>query len=151
MLGKLTNTEIEEVLYNNAVGRIACSNNNQPYIVPINYVYDGAYIIAHATEGQKIDIMRNNSAVCFEVDEIVNFTNWKSVVIQGTYEEITDEKDKQEAMDKLVDKALKLKLSETAIPPHLSGKRSHPREAGHMNMVVFRILISEKTGRFEES
>ena len=54
MLGKLTDKEIKQVLQNNLLGRIGCHDDGKTYIVPVNYVYDGTYIIAHSMMGMKI-------------------------------------------------------------------------------------------------
>lgn len=53
------------------------------YVVPVNYVYDGKFIIAHSVAGMKIQMMRKNRDVCFEVDEMKSITNWKSVIAWG--------------------------------------------------------------------
>lgn len=151
MIGNLTFDQIEETLHGNLLGRLACSDNNTPYIVPINYVYDGKHIIGHSLAGKKIAIMRNNPAVCFEVDQVTSFTDWKSVIVSGQYQEIKDEIEQYEAMKLFVNKMLKLKISETAIPPELSAKRVHPRAPGNIRPVIYRIIISEKTGRYEKN
>jgi len=149
MIGKLTSEQIEEVLMKNVLGRIGCNDGKKNYVVPINYVYDGIYIIAHSLAGMKIQMMRRNPDVCFEVDEMKSFTNWKSVIAWGQYQEITDEHDRYYAMKIFVDRMLRLKISETAIPPEIAGKRVHPRLPGNSKPVIYRIVITEKTGRFE--
>lgn len=139
MIGKLTADEIEDLLQNNMLGRLACNNGTRNYIVPISYVYDGKFIVAHSMEGLKIDMMRLNPDVCFEVDEISNFQNWKSVVIRGRFQELKDERERLYAMKLFLDKMLQLKISQTA----------HPDEQHSSKPVVFRIIPTEKTGRFE--
>lgn len=149
MIGKLNKEQIEEVLKENVLGRIGCSDGKKNYVVPVNYVYDGKYIIGHSLDGMKISMMRKNPDTCFEVDEMKNFTNWKSVIVWGRYQELTDEKEKYAAMKLFVDRMMRLKISETAIPPEISGTRVHPRAPGNIKPVIYRILVSEKTGRFE--
>ncbi len=150
MIGTLTDEQIEEVLKGNVLGRVGCSEGNKVYVVPINYVYDGKHIIGHSVVGMKIRMMRNNPAVCFEVDEMKSFTNWKSVIVWGQYEELTDERERYPAMKLFVDRMLRMKISETAIPPELSEQRVHPRSPGNIKPVIYRIIITEKTGRFED-
>lgn len=150
MIGKLTNEQIEEVLKSNLFGRIGCNDGKKTYVVPINYVYDGKYIIAHSVVGQKIRMMRKNPDICFQVDEIKNVNNWKSVIVWGKYLEITDEMERYNAMKIFVDRILKLKISETAIPPELSEKRVHPRSPGNIKPVIYRFVLTEKTGRYEK-
>jgi nitroimidazol reductase NimA-like FMN-containing flavoprotein (pyridoxamine 5'-phosphate oxidase superfamily) len=151
MIGKLNMAEIEEVLKKNVLGRIGCSDGKKTYVVPINYVYDGKSIIGHSLVGLKIRMMRKNPDVCFEVDEMKNFTNWKSVIAWGRYQELTDERERYLAMKMFVDRMMRLKISETAIPPEISEKRVHPRSPGNIKPVIYRILLTEKTGRFENS
>jgi len=150
MIGSLSYDAAKEVLQSNIVGRIGCNDGTKSYIVPVNYVFDGKYIIAHSVVGMKIQMMRKNPKVCFEVDEIKNMTNWKSVIIWGEYQELTEERDRYAAMKLFVDRTIRMKISETAIPPEISGQRLHPRSPGNIKPVVYRIVIEEMTGRFEK-
>lgn len=150
MIGKLSADKMEEVLRNNLIGRLGCTDGKMPYIIPINYVYDGKCIIAHSLEGMKIDMMRKHPLVCFEVDEMKSFTKWKSVICRGEYQELTDERDRYYAMKLFVDSMLHLKLSETAKPPEITAQRVHTHSGGSIRPVIYRIVIFEKTGRFEE-
>ncbi len=149
MLGILSKTEVEELLYNNNLGRIGCSYNGKTYVVPVNYVYDGRSIIAHSTEGLKIQIMRKNPSVCFEVDHVENNKNWQSVITQGTYMEITGERERYDAMKLFVDRMLKLKISTTAHPPEIAPERLRTGTSS-VKPVIYRILLLEKTGLFEK-
>ena len=151
MLGMLNKQETETVLLNNFVGRIGCGNSSEIYIVPVSYVYDNGCIIAHSKEGKKIRMMRSNPYVCFEVDEMEDLSNWKSVIAWGHFEELTDEVERYNAMKKLVDRTLKLKLSATAKPPHMSEGRVHSHQPGDIKAVVFKIHLRELTGRFEKN
>jgi len=150
MIGKLTNEQVEDVLKENVLGRIGCNDGEKNYVVPVNYVYDGKFIIAHSLMGMKIEMMRKNPQVCFEVDEIKNFTNWKTVIAWGEYQELHDERDRYYAMKLFVDRVIRMKISETAIPPEISEQRVHPRSPGNIKPIIYRIVISESTGRYEK-
>lgn len=149
MTGKLNEIQIEEVLNENTVGRIGCTDGKKIYVVPTNYIYDGKHIICHAVAGMKIRMMRENPEICFEVDAMKNLTNWRSVILWGRYQELTDEHERYLAMKLFVDRMLRLKLSETAVPPEITEKRVHPRSPGNIKPVIYRIIITEKTGRYE--
>jgi len=151
MLGTLSAKQIEDVLQSNMFGRIGCTDDHKVYVVPVNYVYDGTHIIAHAVEGMKIQMMRKNPQVCFQVDSVTDFTNWKSVIAWGEFQELTDTREKYNAMKYFVDRTMRLKISETAIPPDVSENRVHPRSPGNIKPVIYRIVLSEKTGRYETS
>lgn len=150
MIGRLNDEEIDEVLRSNVLGRIGCTDGTKMYVVPINYVYDGKFIIAHSVAGMKIEMMRRNPEVCFEVDEVKNFTNWKSVIAWGQYQELIAERERYAAMKLFVDRMIRMKISETAVPPEISDTRVHPRSPGNIRPVIYRLLLTEKTGRFEK-
>ena len=80
MIVKLTEQEIEELLKDNVWGHLGCNDGLNTYVYPLNYLYDGKYITCHSQEGFKVQVMRKNNRVCFQVDEIKNDKNWKSVM-----------------------------------------------------------------------
>jgi nitroimidazol reductase NimA-like FMN-containing flavoprotein (pyridoxamine 5'-phosphate oxidase superfamily) len=89
---ELTKENCIEFLKGQRVGRLACSNDNQPYIVPLFFVFDGiGHIYVFSTVGQKIKWMRENPQVCFEVEDIENQNNWTTIVIFGYFEELPDQ------------------------------------------------------------
>jgi uncharacterized protein len=149
MVGTLTESQMIDVLQNNIIGRIGCHDGEHTYVVPVSYLFDGKNIIAHSQEGLKIHMMRRNPDVCFEVDEMKSFTNWRSVILWGQYEEIKDEKEKTEAMDAFVHRMLRLKVMETVHTPETSQVRFNPR-TGKLRTIVYRIVIEKMTGKFEK-
>lgn len=65
---------IESILRKATVCRIALAEANRPYIVPLNFGYrDGRLYFHCAREGKKIDILRRNTIVCFEVEADTEF------------------------------------------------------------------------------
>ena len=134
MIGTLTPDEIDRVLRTHQTGRLACTVDDHPYIVPINYAYDGTFIYAFSGAGHKIDVMRRQPNVCFLVDEIAGPSTWKSVVAHGQYEEMVADRDRRAALAWLA--------------PEGSGLVSRSLSDGS-RVVVFRIRPQEISGRFE--
>ncbi|MGZ3514062.1 MAG: pyridoxamine 5'-phosphate oxidase family protein [Thermodesulfobacteriota bacterium] len=63
------NAEIESILNRAEVCRLGLCYNNIPYIVPLNFGYKDNCIYLHSfPEGQKIDFLKRNNNVCFEID-----------------------------------------------------------------------------------
>ncbi len=61
--------EIEAIIQKAQVCRIGFSENDLSYIVPVNFGYRDRCLYFHsAPEGRKIDILKRNSRVCFEID-----------------------------------------------------------------------------------
>ena len=75
MLGELDSKQIDEVLKSNIVGHLGCSDLGETYVVPITYVYDGDSIIGHSAPGKKIEMMRSNPRVCFQVSQMKDMKN----------------------------------------------------------------------------
>lgn len=72
------------------LGRLACTREGQPYIVPVYVAYADHALYGFTTVGMKIEWMRANPLVCVEVDEVVSPQQWVSVVAFGRYEELPD-------------------------------------------------------------
>lgn len=83
--------ECLELLSSERIGRLGCSKDGQSYIVPISYSLDENYLYSFSLDGQKIEWMRTNSAVCVQVDRLVAHDDWTSVIVCGRYEELPDQ------------------------------------------------------------
>jgi nitroimidazol reductase NimA-like FMN-containing flavoprotein (pyridoxamine 5'-phosphate oxidase superfamily) len=150
MLGELSEIQIENLLKQEVVGRIACHAEGTTYIVPVNYVYDGTYIYGHSSIGKKIEMMRKNPEVCFEVDDIKSVFRWQSVIAWGRFEEITDVNENEQAMQRLIHRIMPLSDNPTDHPSH--GITESESDIGtRVELIVYRIKVSKKTGRFEHS
>lgn len=61
--------EITKLLDRTTVCRIAMCDGGKPYIVPVNFAVEKNRLYFHSAKtGKKINILRNNPQVCFEVD-----------------------------------------------------------------------------------
>jgi len=82
-INEMTTEECGAFLERASVGRLGCSLENQPYVVPIHFAYDSGYLYVFATFGQKVKWMRANPRVCVQTDEIQNQSEWISVIAYG--------------------------------------------------------------------
>jgi len=140
--------EIEEIIEKSDVCRIALSNDNIPYIVTMNFGYkrgDNPALFFHcAREGKKIDIIKRNNTVCFQMDidhELVKANMgcqcsmlYRSVVGMGKISFITKKEDKIEALNILMN--------------HYTGEEQHPFEEEMINRTyILRLDIDEISGK----
>ena len=66
--------ELRRVLEAARVCRLAMSDGGRPYLVPLSFALDGDDLVLHsARAGRKLEILRRNPEVCFEVEEGVAF------------------------------------------------------------------------------
>ena len=99
---RLPANEVERILRNGKYCVMAVSGDDDyPYAVPVNYVYDGTSVYIHsAVQGHKIDALRHNSrcSLCIvDKDDVIpeEFTSYfRSVIVFGKahFMETTDEK-----------------------------------------------------------
>ena len=82
--------ENSELLASIGYGHLACSKNDQPYVVPIHYAYAQPDIYLYTTDGKKTDILRHNPRVCLQVEDVRDNFDWKSVVVYGEAVQISD-------------------------------------------------------------
>jgi nitroimidazol reductase NimA-like FMN-containing flavoprotein (pyridoxamine 5'-phosphate oxidase superfamily) len=137
---EMTLGECREMLDRARVARLACALNNQPYIVPMRVVFDGASLYGYSTLGQKIEWMRQNPLICLEIDEIGSDTQWESVVVSGSYEELLRGpryEDSRREAERLFQRR-PMWWEPASVP--LAGDGQRPR-------IVFRIQILGLTGR----
>jgi len=101
--------EINSIIRHSQVFRLGLSDRGQPYIVPLCFGYDGAALYFHcATEGRKLEILRQNNRVCFEFDNAEGMVEgeqacqwsmrYRSVIGFGTAHEIKEASEKRNAL-----------------------------------------------------
>ena len=103
---EMTHAEVDQFLMCARVGRLGVSLKDGPYIVPHGYVYSNGKIFFHTcNKGLKMDSIRRNPNVCFEVDEALSDASmFKSVIAFGTAEIIDGKKEMVPYLQKLIDK-----------------------------------------------
>ena len=148
MLGKLNETEIDNLLLSQSVGRIGFTDGKKPYITPVTYVFDGKNIIGQTKEGMKLDLIRKNPDVCFEVDIMSGMNNWRSVVVSGAFHELAGEQ-AEKAREYLFGRVLTL-MTGSVIHQHEHEEISEIDDSNRIKPVMYQIEIKEKTGRFEK-
>src|SRR5262249_47254241 len=146
MIGELSPPQIEQLLHEQVVGRIGCHSRGQTYVVPVTYAYVDGAIVSHTGNGLKVQMMRENPSVCFEVEDL-HLPQWSSVIAQGRYEELSGD-DADVALEQLEARLGATPPSMVSMPRQGAGvyePGSHLQRPG----VVFRIVIAEKTGRYD--
>lgn len=148
MLGELSTSEIESVLTQNVVGRIGVQAAGKVYIVPVTYIYEQNIVYGHTTGGMKVELLRKNPHCCFEVDEIKTIANWQSVIAWGRFEELQGA-EAAKVMEKISTKLMPMVPSETSYAARMGPTSSGRTSTQSGNSIVYRIILTEKTGRYE--
>ncbi|WXG42030.1 MAG: pyridoxamine 5'-phosphate oxidase family protein [Candidatus Freyarchaeum deiterrae] len=135
---------IESVIKKAEICRIAFSENDTPYIVPVVFGYKENCLYVHsAREGKKIDIIRKNNKVCFEFEvdvELVKSENvckwgvkYYSVIGFGKASLVDGVKEKKRALDIIME--------------HYSDDSYEYSEEFVNKLIIIKILIESLTGK----
>lgn len=143
--------ESEAVIKRADVCRLGLSDDGQPYIVPVNFGYEDGVIFVHsAPEGRKIDIIRKNPRVCFEVDvdlELVKAeaacdwtAHYESVIGFGRASITEDDASKRRGLDVI--------MRHYAAEGAGAGDGAYAYKDAALNkMVIIRVDIESMTGK----
>lgn len=136
---ELLEEEARSLLKAAKVGRLGCVDNGEPYIVPINYLFDDDSIYSHSLPGRKLEALRAHPRACLQVDEIEDDFNWRSVIAYGNFEEIRVASDRRSILNKLLLRFPLLTPVESVMA----------RDAAAPDSVVFCIRVDRITGMAE--
>ncbi len=111
----------------------------EPYVVPVNYVFDGEYVYPHTPPGRKADAMRADPRVCVEVDEVRDDFCRRSVVAFGRAPDLLGAAARAHALSLLL-----------PLFPHLTPVESLTAgDAAAPAPLAFRIRLERLTGLSE--
>jgi nitroimidazol reductase NimA-like FMN-containing flavoprotein (pyridoxamine 5'-phosphate oxidase superfamily) len=139
-----------KIIDKNRICRLALSNNNQPYIVPLNYGYsfenDALTLYFHsACEGKKLEIIKKNNRACFEIDgggilvegeKPCSYSYvFESIVGTGRIILLNTAAEKEDGLNRLM--------------KHQTGKNEpyHFDEKAMERVVVYKMVVEEFTGK----
>ncbi|HEY5675052.1 MAG TPA: pyridoxamine 5'-phosphate oxidase family protein [Malonomonas sp.] len=135
---------IVDILIRGRELRLAMIAGDRPYVLPLNYGYaEGCIYIHSARKGKKLDCLRSNPQVCFEVSEVLQrvggtrpcdwSTKFRSVVGEGTAHIIDERAEKIQGYD--------------AIMAHFGGPTRDYEEKHLSGSLIIRIDIETLTGK----
>jgi hypothetical protein len=132
----MTQDESLRILKKHVYGRLGLNFQNESYVVPVVYKYDQGKIYFHSSQqGKKVDFIKNNNRVCFQIDEheygSANVDeSFVSVICYGTAtlrEDIEAEREFYEVV---------------------RGQKPSDEQLGKMKSCIGIIQIEEMTGRY---
>jgi uncharacterized protein len=135
---------IDDIIRRCLVCRLGLSDGGQPYVIPLSFGYDGEALYIHAaTEGKKLDILKRNNQVCFELDILTQVVTadqacqwgmaYESVIGFGIAEIILDVDSKRRALG--------------CIMRHYGGTQEDFPEPTLARTLVVRVLIDSVSGK----
>lgn len=143
-------SECLELLGENYIGRLAYISWGTPHINPITYYHDAEEkcILSYSAPGFKIDAMEKQGSVAFQVDDIRSIQQWRSVLIQGRFEQLEGSTAKMHLhrFSEGVQRTIAQKEGEAPKFIKDFSSRLQEREIP----IVYRIHITDIVGKFRE-
>ena len=96
--------EMLTLLLRASYGHLGCARDGRPYVVPMHYAFDARDIYFFTTEGTKTELISANREVCFQVEEVTDASHWRSVMITGRAELITQAAEVERAMQLITER-----------------------------------------------
>lgn len=149
-LPRMNETEMNQLLEEQILCRIAFCGKHAPYIALFQYALIEGQLYFHFTKyGKKIELLRDDKPVCVEIEHYTHdLSEYKFVTLTGKLRIVTDPAERALAIEKIVDTARKKRLSENFMVAH-----GFPNEQGWVfltpdkPMVIVKLEnVTEKIG-----
>jgi uncharacterized protein len=146
---KMEENEIEKLVNEQFLCRIAFRGDVQPYIAPFQYVVIDGTLYFHFTDyGKKMIFFKQETPVCVEIERYTpNLSEYQFVVIAGKLRLVEDLEERKMAIEKIAE-AGKKRLSPNFLVAHGFSKGSDWGDFSDEKPILIIKLdeVSEKTG-----
>lgn len=118
-LPKMEKLEIEKLLREQMVCRIAFKGNEYPYMAPFQYVAMDGFLYFHFTDyGKKMRLLEKDKRVCVEIEKYrPDLSEYNFVVLRGKLEVVKDPQERAKVIKKMAEEG-KQKLSTNFLAAH---------------------------------
>jgi uncharacterized protein len=97
-IDEMSSKEIQDLLQKVGYGHLGYIHEGKPYVMPMNYYLKEKDIYIFTTVGMKTHDIEVNPEVCLQVEEIHESSHWRSAIVTGQAERITEQQDIDRAM-----------------------------------------------------
>jgi uncharacterized protein len=119
-LPKMENSEIDKLINEQILCRIAFRGENAPYITPFQYVSVDGQLYFHFTNyGRKMGLLKEGNAVCVEIEKYTqDLSAYNFVVLTGKLKLVTNPQERARAIEKMVTASKQKQLSSNFLLAH---------------------------------
>jgi nitroimidazol reductase NimA-like FMN-containing flavoprotein (pyridoxamine 5'-phosphate oxidase superfamily) len=149
-LPKMSKVEIEKLISEQFLCRIAFGGKYSPYIAPFQYVFADGVLYFHFTDyGRKMGLLEEGNPVCVEIEQYSpDLGEYRFVVLVGKLNIVMDPKEKARAMTLMIEDAETKNLSTNFLPAHgLPGQSGWSSLHAEKPLVVVKLVdVTEIVG-----
>lgn len=131
--------EINEMLQKSGYGHLGFIHAGKPFVMPMHYYLQDSNMYLFTTIGMKSHDLAENPNVCLQVEEIWDQSHWRSVIVTGVAQLLTEKAEIDHAMEFV-------KSKNPTLSPAIN--RTWVDSWGRAEVIViYRINQGEMTGR----
>jgi len=118
-LPKMEKSEIEKLIREQMLCRIAFKGDKYPYMAPFQYVFMNGSLYFHFTDyGKKMRLLEKDRRVCVEIESYLkDLSKYSFVVLRGTLKVVTDPQERAKVIKRMAEEG-KQKLSRNFLVAH---------------------------------
>jgi len=118
-LPQMEKREIEKLIREQMLCRIAFKGDKYPYMAPFQYVYMDGSLYFHFTDyGKKMRLLEKDNRVCVEIEKYrADLSEYSFVVLRGTLKVVTGPQERAKVIKRLAEEG-KQKLSTNFLAAH---------------------------------
>ena len=141
-IDEMSSKEIYELLRKIGYGHLGFIHEGKPYVMPMHYYLEDSDLYLFTTQGMKTHDININPEICLQVEEIHDPLHWRSVIVTGQAERLTDQT--------VIDRAMTfIKERNPKLSPAINRTWTDSWGRGE-EITIYRIHTSEITGRTTE-
>jgi len=137
--------KMDQIIHNSLICHLSCSLNDQPYVVPLSFGYDGNAVYFHtAREGKKNTILSANPQVCLGFEQGIQIQpdpdlacrwsfHYQSVIATGIAEVVTNPKGRLYGIKQIM--------------LHFSDKYWEISEKELSMVTIWQVILTDITGK----
>lgn len=132
--------EIQDVIKNQKLCRIAFIDDKYPYIAPFQYLYYREHFYFHFTDyGKKIKILHKNNHVCVSLEQLEpDLNKYNFISFQGKLSLVNNEDERKIVVKKLIEEA-KESFSEDFLAAHGFDKKKGWEGFQIENQLIYKL------------
>ena len=146
-LPRMSKSEIDRLIREQMLCRIAFKGSKHPYMAPFQYVFVDGYLYFHFTDyGKKMRLLERDKHVCVEIEKYrPDLSEYSFVVLRGRLKVITDPEERANAIRKMA-KEGKQKLSTNFLAAH-----GFKKEEGWSSLTPEKPMVIVKLEKIEQT
>jgi uncharacterized protein len=147
-LPKMQDREVDELINEQFLCRVAFKGTTYPYIAPFQYAVVNGTIYLHFTEyGKKMNFLEQGTPVSVEIERYTpNLSEYAFVVLTGRLKLVKNSEERKAAVERMAEVGKKRLSSNFLVAHGFSQGSDWLNFSGNQEILIIRLEVTEKMG-----